>query len=492
MYSLIVVDDEPAIRNGLVERVNWEELGFEVVGSFEDGEDALQYLRAHPVDVVLTDIRMAVLSGLELAGEVVAQELPTRIVLLSGYREFEYAREAMSHGIRHYLLKPTDVNEVQRVFGELKSELDVAGETDEPAKVPRSLLRKARKELLFDLVAGLDIDQTLLKERWKQCGLRSIGNSRSATYLVAACGGEKDRIATLIEAGSMHVWMDDEQEQVIPLTGPPDILHLLVIAGDKNAISAESLAQRLLNRSGEPKDDSWLLTQLRIDDFQGLKKIGAGQPTPEEPAIRLDEEIPGLRSAAIRGDREELEHSLTRFLARPQEAGLTIGAIRNAAAHLTLRVVDMCAVRSGREAVDYNTVFTLESVDEIRQWTTDTLLRVASKSPPAAGPETVASVKSYVAENLSADLSLENTASKFYVSPGYLSRLFRKHAGVGYLQFVTESRVRRASTLLGHVPKLPIAEISRQVGYHDEKYFSRLFKSHVGRTPTEFRRELVH
>lgn len=122
-YSLIIVDDEPAIRQGLVQYVDWDDLGFKVRGAMEDGREAMEALKTDPVDVVLTDIRMAEVSGLDLA-EYIHNNLPrTRVLIMSGFKEFDYARRALAYNVRDYLLKPVEITELKRVFLSLYEEI---------------------------------------------------------------------------------------------------------------------------------------------------------------------------------------------------------------------------------------------------------------------------------------------------------------------------------------------------------------------------------
>ncbi|MGG1518079.1 response regulator [Paenibacillus oryzisoli] len=124
MYRLIIVDDEEEIREGLRDLIDWPDLGFEVVSMFRDGKDAIRYLQEHEVDVVLTDIKMTYASGIDLAEYVYSQKLPVKVVILSGFREFQLAREAIRYNVSHYLLKPTDIEEVSEVFRKISEELD--------------------------------------------------------------------------------------------------------------------------------------------------------------------------------------------------------------------------------------------------------------------------------------------------------------------------------------------------------------------------------
>lgn len=125
MYRLLIADDEKKIRNGLAEYYPWETLGFKIVCKVESGERALQYIESNPVDVVLTDISMPRMSGLELA-EVLKEKFPEiTVVLLSGYREFVYAKKAIECGVKAYLLKPIKTEELLNLFEQIKEKLDL-------------------------------------------------------------------------------------------------------------------------------------------------------------------------------------------------------------------------------------------------------------------------------------------------------------------------------------------------------------------------------
>jgi YesN/AraC family two-component response regulator len=124
MYKLIIVDDETVIREGLCNYFPWFQLGFEIAAQFENGLQALEYLNDNPIDVMLCDIKMPYMSGLELVKELYARKVKVKVLLLSGYRDFEYAREALAYGVRDYLVKPTKYEELIKVFTKVKEELD--------------------------------------------------------------------------------------------------------------------------------------------------------------------------------------------------------------------------------------------------------------------------------------------------------------------------------------------------------------------------------
>lgn len=124
MYKVIIADDEPLIRAGLGFRNNWKDMGYEVVAILEDGSDVMKFLENNRADVLLTDICMYQMSGLEVAEKVKALYPWMKVVLLSGYKEFEYARRAMHCQVYEYLIKPIDYEKLREIFRQIKQELD--------------------------------------------------------------------------------------------------------------------------------------------------------------------------------------------------------------------------------------------------------------------------------------------------------------------------------------------------------------------------------
>ena len=126
MYRLMIVDDEYEIRNGLRSYFPWDHVGFEVAADFGSAAEALAYLREQPVDAVLTDVRMPDMDGLEMIRAIRRRGLNMPIVVVSGYREFDYAQQAMACGVRHYVVKPTRTQNLIDVFTQVRKELDEA------------------------------------------------------------------------------------------------------------------------------------------------------------------------------------------------------------------------------------------------------------------------------------------------------------------------------------------------------------------------------
>lgn len=158
MYQMIVVDDEAELREGISNYFPWESLNIRVTGIFENGRTAFAYLKAHPVDIVLTDIRMPFIDGLELIEKAKSVSPSTCYVILSGYREFEYAKKGLLLGVKDYILKPTKYSQIYEVFSRITAELD------------HSAAAERREENLSDaersVISSVTSAPTMRRSRW--------------------------------------------------------------------------------------------------------------------------------------------------------------------------------------------------------------------------------------------------------------------------------------------------------------------------------------
>lgn len=163
MYKLLIADDEAEIRNGLSHYFPWNEIGFEVVHQASNGKEVLQYIEEHQVDALLCDIQMPFMTGIEVAKEMFSNKSPIHLVFLSGYKEFDYAQQALQYGVKNYILKPTKYSELVKVFTQIKEELD--SEKSTPSDNEEELL-----------IAGTIVTtiQAYVREHYKDATLEGV------------------------------------------------------------------------------------------------------------------------------------------------------------------------------------------------------------------------------------------------------------------------------------------------------------------------------
>ncbi|UUZ79021.1 response regulator [Paenibacillus sp. P26] len=124
MYKLLIADDEYEIRNGLSNYFPWSDVGFEVVSQAENGPQVIEYTETHEVDVLLCDIRMPRMTGIEVARELYSRNSPVKVIFLSGYKDFEFAQQALIYGVKNYIVKPTNYEDLYHIFMGIKEELN--------------------------------------------------------------------------------------------------------------------------------------------------------------------------------------------------------------------------------------------------------------------------------------------------------------------------------------------------------------------------------
>ena len=176
MYSLIIVEDEDEVRNGLVEFLPWEKLGFQVINDFDNGRNALEYCQKNKVDVVLTDIRMPFFSGFDLIRELSGMPDPPLFCIMTAYSDFEYAKEAIRYSVQDYIVKPASFDEISASFSRIRERLDSAGVSIVPSSNDNPLIgraleiieRKTASCTLASVSAELGVNSSHLSRLFKE------------------------------------------------------------------------------------------------------------------------------------------------------------------------------------------------------------------------------------------------------------------------------------------------------------------------------------
>ena len=459
MFSIVIADDESAIRNGLARHIDWADMGFSVAGTFEDGSDLIDYLKRDSVDVVLTDIRMSSVSGLEVARYVRKHHPRTRVVIVSAHRDFDYAREAMRHGVRHYLLKPTLPEEVAETFGALSRELRAASEK-RPVPIVEDV-RKCREILLYELLAGAHGSAREFSRRWEQCLLPHPRDAESISHLrLPAEDLDRANYARELaapEAMGITVAIADEGTEYV---------HLLVVRDAPSAPSVENVAHTIAGETRQVaittrKPDAPVWTFMR------------GGPAPASEADQI------ARLRRLFHDEDESLRAFRRFFAVAASDYPNVEALRRLAVRCVRSLLHRPAARP-----DYHSIFVATDRDSIAVATHTALARSARQS--ASHDSLLVRLDRYLDSRLAEDLSLTTVAYEFHFSPTHFSRLVKRLSGITYGTYVRNRRLQRArETLLDS--STSIKDVASSVGYSDSRYFNRQFRSETGMTPTEFR-----
>jgi len=519
-YKVIFVEDEIVTREGIRDNVDWKGNGFEFCGEASDGEMALQLLQTARPDVVITDIKMPFMDGLQLS-KVIREHMPwVKIIILSGHDEFEYAQEAIKVGVTEYLLKPVTVKDLHAVLQKIGAQL-------EREKAEQDNLRKLRDQVeenqaalkerfLLKLVVG-SINPIEAMEKGQALGLDLIARF----YLVVIIKTE------LLDLSDQFNY-DDYQNALKIITdivnNNPDVFFLrrdwegliLLIKGNtpEYLIEEKDLLLERINAEvketryqlsigcGSPKNriayiyQSFVEALVDIQNSANEEKAGANITLEKANLLKID-------SSAVDdylrcGVKEDFDDFFNSFIQPLGDNVLGSSYIKN---YIFINVV-LAVVKFMNELggdID-QAVLALNSIDatlkniKTKEQLKDQVSRILASALDFRDNQAnrqysviIRQAKEFIEQHFAdADLSLGDVASRVNLSPSHFSVVFSHETCQTFKDYLTETRIKKAKEMLRMSP-LKSAEISYQVGYNDPHYFSYVFKKNTGLSPTEFR-----
>lgn len=522
-YRVLLADDEEEIRSGISRKIDWASLGFQLVGEAGNGEEALELADRLRPDVVLTDIKMPFMDGLELCRRLRLTLPGARLVVFSGFDDFEYARQAMSLGVSEYILKPINAPELIQVLEKLRDQLDrqqlerrdmetLRRRYEESLPVLRELFYtrllsgQIRPEQVQDRAARYEID--LPQGLWTAAlihvdGLGDEGERDELLLLSVqsflgkhfALEGCAARVVLYGDMAALLVHLDRE-ERLYPLLEELERL---------SRLSQSYLGLRLtagvglVCRGPEELNHSAAGARSALDYrvlAGGGRVIYIGDLEPQSAAPSFEEEDQRALSAAVKlGTREQAERVVRELMERLRRASLS-------KCDLFLLEVVTCLVRltrSGGLSVEevFGEGFTgavsvsdFSSLEELGDWLAERCGRLhdlLGRRRSDSAWQMVERAKDYIAGHYTDEqLSVEALCAHIHLSPTYFSTLFKREVGMSFTAYVTQVRMEEAARLLRETDEKTY-RIAEATGFSDPNYFSYVFKRHFGLSPSKFR-----
>ena len=519
MYSLVIAEDEFTTRRALVNMVRWNELGFRVDGEFSDGQELLDYLKNNIPDVILTDIKMTNVSGIEIARLVAEQNLPIQVVFLSAYKDFSYAQEAVEYQVAHYLLKPVDLSKLRESFKGLKEKLDRQGNQENMLQDRvdhyNRLVNYEKQQFVTDVYFGSLTNPEQMAER---LGLIDSKNQRAGTrlFLVRIILRNDQQYKDFLDSyGEQEL-----QEQLVHIlryfdrrleyyaitwsTTKDEELSVLGVFWENQAVGQATY------NPGELKEAIYNLMALhaQIPTFQLLKSPAqlahcAERVSRNESADNLIQDMEYLQ---LLRDQNKLLYSY--LCQNSPEQGLELaGALfnnylrggiaftRRQCIYTVTKLLDEVA---GNDLMAWNqmyaqcltpTFFTITRSDAMKEWLArcmKILFDFVSEQAEAKRNTSIEKVMDYLREHYSEDITLAGIAEKVFLNPAYISRLIKEQTGKNYTDLVMEMRIDRAVELLENTD-MYVYEVAEKVGYGNLKYFYKVFRKIKGKSPGDYR-----
>jgi len=517
MYRVIIVDDEPIIRKGLRETIEWDSLGLEVAGEAANGAEALQLVRSIRPEVLITDIRMPQMDGLELIREVKKLDFDVKITILSGFSDYDYLKAAIKLGVDNYLLKPIDNDELISNLKNAVSEIEKEAIVDLRNRQGSELLRT---NTLRRLVTG-NISPEELHEKADFLDLPLTAEVCLCAVIAVSPQVEPSRREQLcrdvlgdmnggIPEGRTIAFTDSEGNLVLlmALDAPLDDRAAIQAAMDDVVGRAKQVYQsQLMVGVGQPVqrlEDVPLSYRGACECLEyGIFMQGSGVmwydgvpevPSPDRTLDRFD--FDKLKELIRRGDRKAtqryLDDELTAML---RDSALSLNQAHNLLMHVAVRMTDCFREIYGnlntyREPMDfdYARLFQLRHFSDMRQWLFDLCERLFSDNTAVLGKGSsiVGLAVSYISDHYREGVTLKQVAADCHINTSYLGQVFRKEMGCAFTDYVNGLRIREAQRLLAN-PTLKVYEVAEQVGFTDYHYFLKIFKKVTGTTPSDMR-----
>jgi len=511
MLKMLIVDDEKFERAGvksLVRRYNLELQLYEA----ESGEEALEIVKDKEIDILFSDIRMNGMDGLVLAEKVNALNRSIKIIFMSAYGEFEYAKRAIDLKVIRFILKPVQVSEFLTVLSQViqlcREERRTKEEQEHLRQAYRHSVRYRKQKLLYALVRGGD--------EAGEGGGRPIIPFDDFRFWYMAMLDTRHRFFDLHD-------FDFEQGLHGVLPGNFEVVHmndrqcliLFETAAEFGTDELTALGRCLIESFCQQyKRELYVVMSGLIENMDRLQKEFAQMETMLENVLFYDKNTvmfthyASFSSMGISDFVEETLGDIKQNVRRKQFAMARIrfeqlyDALQNSEHFSVLYVKYVCMEivkaafesstrkkpeRFGQQLEDiYKTV----RLSELR----DVMLSIFGEHEPGesgeaeSGRKVIEDVVRIVEGEFATELSVEGLAERVFLTPNYLSHLFKKHKGVGLTKYITMYRLERALQLLEDT-NMKVTDISEKVGYENFPYFCSLFKNYYGKTPTQYREE---
>ncbi|KRE82516.1 hypothetical protein ASG89_14770 [Paenibacillus sp. Soil766] len=521
MYKLLIVEDEAIFRTVLPSIIDWHSLGFEIAGVCENGYKALEFLDKTEVDAILTDIRMPVLNGLELAMEVKSRFSRTKVTLFSAFNEFDYARKGLECGIYGYILKSDGEDEIVTHFTKLRDVLDkenqIRIDSEDFWRQRETFFKDMMESSSIPLTAGIKFDQ-------REYPLALI---RMDEYKHMAFYSGADRVRSMQEFIRGYLYEQLEIPNKGMVISFNDIFILL------GTVSEINFVQTVTEIYGNLKEELGMYKKNEEECLDISCVIGSTAANVQELCHSFISLRDSFLHSAYAGNRlityKELDPSGKRIFTFAEEEKLMkemmqlvhgkahaqlieyLEALKNEwiaskltdldrisgfAVKLVLAVFnalgemgkksDLFLERTNAIMKEIGYCETLVMIFKKLEVFTIEAFELINEENTMKNRRIVDEALAYIKKNYAEQISLEELARYVNVHPVHLSRLFSKDLGNTFKYILTEARMEEAKRLLKDI-NYKVYEISTLVGYEKPRYFSELFRNVTGLTPLEYR-----
>ncbi len=489
MLKVLIIDDEPAVRAGLKAIIDWDSLGYEIIGEAADGHEGLRMLLELNPDLCITDIKMPGLYGTEMLEKAREGGFGGKVIILTGYSDFEYARSAIRSGVSSFQLKPIEEDDLQEAIVKVRKTIIAEKEKLESIKSSMNLIYEKQ---LTDLICGkltadsVNLDELILCDSVYRVAVIKAG--QSDVEIPSLFVNEKemrcicidDLWIVLLQGGGITrfcVFMKDFLRKV------PDIF----VSMGRLCSSANELHLSYTDAKNIQQHSFYYQQSGNLvlwDDVQENFSDGVNLNS-----INIKEYIEAFYDYIEIGQEELLQNKMRSFESEYRRLNLHPDRFAGVLSNIFIRVGDMLSQNyhnliipdDGRIIHD---IYIMQSLQEITNYILGEFLCFMKQIGNNSRDNIVKRLCMYIEANYAKDLKLESLAKIFCYNSSYLGRIFRSGTGESFNSYLDHVRIRKAKEMLAE-GKYKVYEISNMVGYKNIDYFYRKFKYYVGRKPRD-------
>lgn len=516
MYQVLIADDEALIRDGLKYIVDWEQYGFTIGGEAANGEEALRFILAKQPELVLLDIRMPKLQGLEVVKAAREQDFKGKFIILSGYSDFCYAQEAIRYGVDFYLTKPLDEDALSEALAKIKLSLD--SETRNQDNFVH-LRKKARNVILHELVTGAAPEERLTEADAAELELAAdVYQVVIYENFSRKLGSLSYSFADLLKVTNRdeHTFhhFEEDQKDVILLKGTYALKRFQDFLEHYNAATPP--------QKGSPMDTLFLAYGRPVHSleevclsYEDARRLIARRFFCVQGQHTLSyEELPDISQATLKLQPEKLSEYTDYIIGYLQTfnrknvaqtlSGLEdyLYNVQNDIAEVKLFLTDLYLRIKEKINLVYNTLTipfptnstVIDFIDkkfymyEIIQFLSEQFEMVMNATGNPSRSNVLDDILYYIDHNYQNNIKLETIAPLFGYNSAYLGKIFNKTVGESFNSYVDHMRIEHSKELLLQ-NSYKVYEIAERVGYRNVDYFHKKFRKYVGESPAEFRKK---
>lgn len=531
-YKVVLADDEAEVLNSIRRNISWDELGFEIVGALFNGKDVMELLETQEADLLITDIRMPFMDGMDLLKHVRKKYPQMKLVIISGYDDFNYAKEAMTYDVTDYILKPINASELEEALKKIKNILDQVMEEKKNIHILErqyiANLPIIRENLLNRIISG-NIQEENLEEELDNC---AVGIARARFWTVALI--QIERIESRDGEEPMERQLGDVyirsliKEKCISCHAYAAFYNLMgecVIFGMKEKEQMEQILFSLNEMAKESRRVMGVHLAIGVgkvkerlleckESFEEAREALLYRKMTGDGNVIYMEDIDTTQSDGISLDRNMVDDLVTSIKFGKEENILNVlKQIKKQILQGTMRKSDyqayciqilnalvMLMQQQGIEAEsifggapDYlNILIHYDQPEKFLSWMEESSLKIgqACEGQRDSKEKTIVEVaqEHIQQEYQDPEISLEQVSAKVGLTPTYFSSLFKKETGESFVEYLTGMRMKEAMRRLRDTDE-KIYVIAEQTGYPDAGYFSHVFKKRFGFSPIQYRRE---